>query len=122
MARAHRVAVEVLAVLVLFQAVVAGQSLFGDWSIELHGYLGNGSFALGVVVAVLAVAAHLGRIQIIAAVALSTALFAQVGLGYAGRTVLGAASLHIPMGVAIFGLIIFMMTVATMRGGHEAPN
>ena len=36
-----------LAVLVLLQAVVAGQAIFGSWEIEVHGWLGNASFLAG---------------------------------------------------------------------------
>ena len=96
-----------LAALVLLQAVVAGQSTFGDWDIQVHGWMGNGSFALGLVLLALALASRAPRRSVLIAAALTVALFAQVGLGYAGRTALGAASWHIPLGVAIFGLAIF---------------
>ncbi len=104
--RLHRWLSGVLVVLVLAQAVVAGQATFGDWEIELHGWMGNGSFAIGVLLVGLAVVGRLGRRAVIAAGALSVALFVQVGLGYAGRTELAAASWHIPMGVTIFGLSV----------------
>lgn len=98
---------------------MAGQALFGDWSIAVHGYLGNGSFALGAVVFGLALVARLGRAEVIAAGILAVALFAQVGLGYAGRTATDAAAIHVPMGVTIFGLVIFVVTVACCRPGRR---
>lgn len=105
--RVHRGVGHVLAGLVLLQAVVAGQATFGDWDIEVHGWMGNASFALGVVLLGLALATRAPRRSVVTAGALTLALFAQVGLGYAGRTALGAASWHIPLGVAIFGLAVF---------------
>jgi len=35
----------------------------------------------------------------------------QIGMGYAGRTSLGAAAWHIPNGVAIFGLAVYNVTL-----------
>lgn len=92
--------------LVLLQAVVAGQAIFGDWKIQLHGWLGNTSFALGGLLVVLSIASRSGRVLVTVAAALAGAMFAQTGLGYAGRTVLAAASWHVPLGVAIFGLAL----------------
>lgn len=114
-ARAHRLVAIVLAVLVLLQAVVAGQATFGDWEIEVHGWMGNASFALGLLLLALAVAARAGRAAVGTAAALVVAMFAQVGLGYAGRTALGAASWHIPLGVAIFGLGVYNLTLLAVR-------
>lgn len=101
----------VLAVLVLLQAVVAGQAIFGSWEIEVHGWLGNASFLAGLLLVVLAVRRRAGRVLIVLAVGIAVALFAQTGLGYAGRTALPAASWHIPLGVAIFGLTIANVTL-----------
>jgi hypothetical protein len=56
---AYRVVAGVLSVLVIVQAVIAGQSEdlgYGDWSIVPHGILGNISFLL-------AVASHAHRAQ-----------------------------------------------------------
>lgn len=117
--RAHRLVAIVLAVLVLLQAVVAGQATFGDWEIELHGWMGNASFALGLLLLALAVASRAGPVPVRTAAALAVAIFTQVGLGYAGRTALGAASWHIPLGVAIFGLSIYNLTLLTVRPADE---
>lgn len=105
----------VLAALVLFQAVVAGQSTFGDWEIELHGWMGNGSFVLGLVLLVLAIVGRFGPVVVTTAGVLTVAMFAQTGLGYIGRTQLSAAAWHIPLGVMIFGLAIFNLTLAGRR-------
>jgi|GEM_PF-1717551 len=93
-----------LVVLVLAQASLAGQALFNEGDIGLHGIFGNVSFALGLAAAIFA---GLGRVPrwLLAASALTLAcLFGQTGLGYAGRESLDAATWHIPLGVAIFGL------------------
>ena len=109
---AYRGMAYLLAVAVLVQAVVAGQAVFGDWDIEVHGWMGNGSFLLGLMLLGLAVGARAGRVAVATAAALATAMFVQVGLGYAGRTALGAASWHVPLGVAIFGLSVYTLTLA----------
>lgn len=113
--QAHRVVAAVLAALVLLQAVVAGRSLFGPWDIEVHGWMGNASFTLGIVLVVLAVASRAERTAVVSAAALAVLLFVQTGLGYAGRTSADAASWHIPLGVAIFGLAVFHAAVAVPR-------
>jgi hypothetical protein len=117
--QAHRVVAAVLAALVLLQAVVAGRALFGPWDIEVHGWMGNGSFTLGIVLVVLAVASRAGRTAVVTAAALAVLMFAQTGLGYAGRTSADAASWHVPLGVAIFGLAVFHAAVAVP--GRRAP-
>ena len=109
---AHRVVAALLTVLVLLQAVVAGRSLYGPWDIEVHGWMGNGSFALGILLVVLAVAAKAGRTAIVTAAVLVVLMFAQTGLGYAGRTSADAASWHVPLGVTIFGLAVLHAAVA----------
>ena len=98
-----------LAALVLLQAVVAGQALFGDWSIKVHGYLGNASFTLGVILLGLAVAGRSDRVRLALTAVLVAAMFAQTGLGYVGRETLGAAAWHVPLGVTIFGLAVFLV-------------
>lgn len=108
---AHRSVAVLLAVLVLLQAVVAGQAVFGSWKIEIHGWLGNASFVAGLLLIPLAVRSKAGRPLVVLAVALTAALFVQTGLGYAGRTTLAAASWHLPLGVAIFGLTAANVTL-----------
>lgn len=110
LALAHRVLVIALPILVLVQATLAGQYLFqGDDVITLHGILGNASFAVTVVLVVLAAARRLPAVGFFVAVALVALSFAQVGLGYVGRETAAAAAWHIPVGVAIFGLATFQL-------------
>jgi hypothetical protein len=104
-ARAHLVTSALLLVLVLTQAAIAGQELFPYGDFSLHGYLGNASFTLGFVAAVLAAFGRVpGFLLGLSGITL-LCLFAQTGLGYVGREEAFAASLHIPLGVTIFGLV-----------------
>lgn len=119
LARAHRVAAVVLAGLVLAQAVVAGQALFGEWDIRVHGWMGNASFSLGVVLAWLAWRGRAGRLAVATAAGLVVTMFVQIGLGYAGRTAAGAASWHVPLGVAVFGLAVAHASAAVFAGVDE---
>ena len=116
--RIHRVVAEVLAALVLAQAVVAGQALFGDWSIRMHGFMGNASFLLGLVLLGVAVVGRSDRIRLLWSAVLVAALFAQTGLGYVGRETAEAAAWHVPLGVTIFGLAVFLGT----RTSSSAPT
>lgn len=104
-----------LAVLILIQAVVAGQALFGEWDIEIHGWMGNASFMLAVGSAVLALWTRATRGALVISIALVLAMFAQTGLGYIGRTTATAASLHVPLGVLIFGLAALNAAVPYMQ-------
>lgn len=100
----------VLVTLVLTQAAIAGQFLFQGADIALHGYVGNASFVLGVVTAVLSfVSRSPGWLRILA-VLLVLLLFSQTGLGYVGRNSGFAASWHIPLGVATFGVAVATLT------------
>lgn len=118
--RAHRVVAEVLAALVLAQAVVAGQALFGDWSIRVHGFMGNGSFVLGLVLLVLALVGRSDRRRLVLSAVLVAALFAQTGLGYVGRETAEAAAWHVPLGVTIFGFSVYL--ASRPAGVPRAPN
>ena len=115
--RTHRIVAEVLAALVLAQAVVAGQALFGDWSIRVHGFMGNASFVLGLVLVGVAVVGRSDRTRLVLSAVLVAALFAQTGLGYVGRETAEAAAWHVPLGVAIFGLTVVLGT----RRSSSAP-
>jgi hypothetical protein len=117
MALAHQVLTGIVVVLVLVQAVLAGQFLIGETTISLHGTIANASFAVGLLAAVLALLARLPRWLVVLSLALLAALFVQVGLGYAGRTSLEAKSWHIPLGVTTFGL-----SIATLMGTLVRPR
>ncbi|MDQ2649573.1 MAG: DUF6220 domain-containing protein [Actinomycetota bacterium] len=111
----HRGVAYAVPVLVLVQATLAGQHLFQGDSITLHGILGNVTFALTVIGAVLAVVRRCPRPIVVLAALLVVLAFSQVGLGYVGRDTADAASFHIPVGVAIFGLSTYLLAVLTRR-------
>lgn len=105
-----------LTALILVQAALAGQHLFEGSAIALHGYLGNASFALGIVIAVLVGLTRGAPWWLLAlATALLAGLFGQTGLGYVGRDTAAAAAWHIPLGVTLFGLATIMATVTVGR-------
>ena len=110
-----------LAVSVLIQSVIAGQATFGSWAIEVHGWLGNVSFLLAVVLLATALAAKARRARVIIAAGLVVAMAAQTGLGYAGRSELQAAAVHIPLGVAIFGMAIYNLGATRTDAGRNSP-
>lgn len=112
----HRVVVSTLPAIVLVQAALAGQHLFGGAAITIHGILGNLTFALAVVGVVLAVVRRSDGFAFFVAVMLLALAFAQVGLGYVGREISQAAAWHIPTGVAIFGLACYQL--ADLRGAR----
>ncbi len=121
--RIHLVASGVLVALVLLQAVLAGQGLFNGSSFDLHGYLGNGSFVVGTLAAAAAMVGRLPRPLMTMSLAVAVGLFCQTGLGYVGRESTAAASWHVPLGVAIFGLSAVQVTlagIATPRGRAAA--
>jgi hypothetical protein len=105
---AQRVNIRLLALGVLANAVIAGRTLIGEWDILVHGIIGNGVFVLSLLAVVFAIGAGAGRAVVIATAVLLVLVFAQVGLGYSGRTSLDARAWHIPNGVAIFGLATWL--------------
>lgn len=104
----------IVVVLVLVQAAIAGQFLFGDGDIKVHGYIGNASFVFGLIAAGLSVAARMRGWVFALDVALVAALFLQTGLGYVGRESTEAASWHIPLGVTTFGLAVASFTATAV--------
>jgi hypothetical protein len=104
----------VVMVLVLVQAALAGQFLFGTGDILVHGYVGNASFAVGVLAVVVAFAGRLPGLSVALATALVALLFAQTGLGYVGRESTTAASWHIPLGVTTFGVAVAAVMVGLL--------
>lgn len=107
--RVYSVLAVVVALAVLAQAVLAGRSLFGPWSITVHGVVGNATFAAALALLAAAVAARAGRHAVVVAVLLAVVLTVQIGLGYAGRDRAEAAAWHIPNGVLAFGLAIHQL-------------
>ncbi|CAN5581597.1 hypothetical protein BH23CHL4_BH23CHL4_20690 [soil metagenome] len=95
--------------LVLLQAVLAGQGLFEDRDfIDIHEMVAN-IFFLAVVLQLLATVllkagGPIGKQLLIMNGLLLVLTLVQIGLGYAGRETAQAAAWHIPNGVLLFGL------------------
>jgi len=106
----------ITAALVLIQAMLIGQALYvnGMTTVELHGWLGSGSFVASIILTVLAaIGVRRGELSgAVAGLALLVALLmvAQLGLGYVGRRGGWPAAIHIPNGVLIAGLLFTLMT------------
>lgn len=115
LAYALRAAVLVETALVLVQAVLAGRLLTGEPEARaLHGYLGTEVLtSVALIQLVLAVLVwRPGRgpgWPALGSLVLVGALVFQINLGYGGQV-----SLHVPLGVAIFGLTV-ALAVATGR-------
>lgn len=108
---AYRACSILAALLVLGQAVLVGQGLYGGdlGLIGVHGWVGNASFVVVIGLVGLAVVGRRGGDLGTADLALSGLLLllmvAQMGLGYSGRQSALAAAWHIPNGVLIFGVV-----------------
>lgn len=107
------------------QAVLAGQGWFQDPDLmSLHGGIGHGVLALAVATLGLALVARIGwGIVLLAGVQL-LGLIGQTGLGYAGRRsgIALASSLHIPIGVGLFGLSVALALLITLRVGSRPTS
>jgi heme A synthase len=109
-----RILAHTLPSLILIQAFLAGRHLFGGWGITVHGVVGNITFAVALATLVLAWRARLRPAMTVAAV-LVALITAQIGLGYGGRETAEAAAWHVPLGVAIFGLAVYQLTLIPRR-------
>ncbi len=109
-ARPLRILAHTVPVLILVQAFIAGRALFGGWSITAHGVLGNVTFAFALATLVLAWRSRQRSAMTVAAV-LVVFITAQIGLGYSGRETAEAAAWHVPLGVTIFGLAVYQLTL-----------
>ena len=103
-----RVAVAVLAGLVLVQAALAGQFLTSSrGAMTPHRLIGEG---LGLVALGVVWAGY--RLRVVErerwwlSLCLLVLVVAQTGLGFAGRDSTAAASLHVPVGVLTFGVAL----------------
>ena len=112
--RPLRLLAHTLPVLILVQAFLAGRALFGGWSITVHGVVGNITFLFALATLVLAWRARLRPATTVAGV-LAALITAQIGLGYSGREALEAAAWHVPLGVTIFGLAVYQLTLIPRR-------
>jgi hypothetical protein len=112
----YRIAAILMVALVLVQAFLAGRGWFVDPDyIDVHEVVANLVLLLALALVGLAIA--LGapatwRIALIAPnVVLVVLVVAQIGLGYGGRESSEAAAWHIPNGVLIFGLSVFILSL-----------
>lgn len=101
----YRVSAAVLALAVLVQAALAGQFLTANaGALAAHRYIGEAASPIALVVAALGFRIRASdRDRWWLGVALVVMVVAQTGLGFAGRESTTAASLHVPVGVVIFG-------------------
>lgn len=109
---AYRAVIGVFTLLVLVQAALAGQFLNGLGNLrKAHQIIGMGLPFVALVLIVLALLGRrfVGTGLLITSAVLGMLTLAQTGLGFVGRQQLEAASIHIPVGVAIFGLSIFAL-------------
>ena len=121
----YRGLAHVLPLLVLVQAWMAGHSDalgYGDFDITVHGIVGNVSYLLAVAALVLTLVARANKGAMVVAAVIVALMTIQIGLGYSGRDSRGAAAWHIPNGVAIFGLAVYQVSVATalVKGTRRA--
>lgn len=109
---AHTVVSGLLVATVFVQAALAGRFFFSGAEIALHGYLGNGSFTLGLIAVGLALAGRMPPWLLAVTGMTALLMFVQTGLGYLGRDELEAAAWHVPLGVLIFGLAMWQFTAS----------
>lgn len=102
---------------ILVQAGLAGPAWFQAPDLfEVHGWVGNGLLVVAAVAAVLSFAARQTVAVRFATVLLVAGLFAQIGLGYAGRRgeLAVASSVHVPLGVALLGLAVAVLVAVRL--------
>lgn len=105
----HRIGSATLVAIVATQAVIAGQYIFGAWGIDIHAALGNAAFSIAVVLGIIARWKLAKSALWIVALAIAALLTAQIGLGYSSRESVSAAALHIPLGVTVFGAVVYQL-------------
>lgn len=89
---------------VLVQAALAGQHIALGDDIALHGYIGSAVFALQILLVVILVVRKASLTSLVSAGTFVILLVAQIGLGYASRQSHDLVAMHIPLGVALFGV------------------
>lgn len=122
---AYRVAAALTAGLILLQAALAGRFLFTDPDlVDVHEVVAN--IITGVVFALLGLAflaPFANRIRIRAwTSALTVLIIAQTGLGYAGRDDSDLASIHVPIGVLLFGVSVLVLTLSMVDVRREGDS
>ena len=120
---AYKVATHLLLLLILVQAVMAGQIVYEEELQTIHGILGNISFLLGVASLVLAVVCRAPKTAIGVAGVVVLLLVVQIALGYsAGHLTASeetAGAWHIPNGVLLFGLSLWQVTLVRRMATSE---
>ena len=102
---------------VLVQAALAGQAWFVTPALfGMHGGIGHGVLLIAALVMTFTLLLRLVGPAVLAT-GLVLGLIAQTGLGYVGHRTEAplASSLHIPLGVAIFGAAIVLALAVTRR-------
>ena len=93
----------------LVQAVLAGRHIALDGPITLHGIIGSTVFVLQLILVAMLFLRRATRAAIITAGLVTVLLVAQIGLGYAARGSHDLVALHIPLGVALFGVATWQL-------------
>ena len=110
-------------VLVLIQAVLAGQFLYAEATlVDIHRVIAE---ALPLVSAALCVALWPGRAEedgrrlFGVAVGVTALMVVQTGLGFVGRTSTSGAAIHIPLGVLLFGGAVYIAMMVENASAKE---
>ena len=106
--RLFRMLAAAVAAIVLVQAALAGQFLFGtEGARSVHRVIGEGLFLLAGAAAFQGWRIRDDRQPLWwLSLALLALVVAQTGLGFAGREASGAAAMHVPVGVLTFGVAL----------------
>jgi hypothetical protein len=120
----YRWLVLITPVLVLLQAILAGQWLGGHQRyIDYHEMVANLLVILVIVQVIvtvmLGIPGDLGKRLLVMNGLLLVLTLIQVGLGYSGRTDLDARAWHLPLGVFIFGLSVGIASMAPQILGER---
>lgn len=108
----------VIAIGVVIQALLAGQGFYESRPALTtgHGHLGNTLFLLSIAQVVVAwllfQRRDIGRLSLVLTGSIVLSVFAQVGLGYAGRSEASAMAWHLPNGVLLMGLTAAYTAIA----------
>jgi len=116
---AYKVATHLLLLLILVQAVMAGQIVYENELETAHGILGNFSFLLGVASLVLAIVCRAPKTAIGVAGVVVLLLVVQIALGYSAEDSASAGAWHIPNGVLLFGLSLWQVTLVRRMATSE---
>lgn len=118
----------ITAVLVLVQALLIGQFLYGGngGALSTHGWIGNITFLGAIILTGIAIyGARRGEVSGLLmglTIVVTILIIAQLGLGYSGRQGGVPAALHIPNGVLIMGLLtaVLATAIASPAGTSDA--